>query len=161
MCMNVLQTKRMMCWVPLQDWGVLIRVCTATLKHLRLCFALCVLSAFWAMLHFQFLLRITCGLAWLCCALCCLCCLAVLMPVTLCLVGQGCLATVHVRFHTTRLETQTKESNACASLGMSLLGWVNIIVGNRAPTANWSCERGLNLSVRIRTRKMVNYAREE
>ena len=62
-------------------------------------------------------------------------------------------------FLLTRLETRTKESNACASSwGLNLQCAMNMPDGICAPTANQSIRTGLSLSIFVRTRKMVNYA---
>ena len=62
-------------------------------------------------------------------------------------------------FCLTRLETRTKESNRCASSGVCTpCSLMNVFAGICAPAADWLTDRGLSLSISIRTRKMVNYA---
>ena len=69
------------------------------------------------------------------------------------------LASFDMMLHLTRLETRTKESNACASFCFLTIGGVmKMIVGMCAPTANQLIARGLSLSMFIRTRKVVKYA---
>ena len=75
--------------------------------------------------------------------------------------GTACPCTLLLAkcFCLTRLETRTKESNRCAS------SWVGkpfcvmkVLAGILAPAADRLADRGLSLSISIRTRKMVNYA---
>ena len=59
----------------------------------------------------------------------------------------------------TRLETRTKESNACVSFWViKLCGVLKEIVGMIAPATNQTIVWGLSGSMCVRTRKMVNYA---
>ena len=64
-------------------------------------------------------------------------------------------------FHLPRLETRTKESNMCVSSWVAkLMCTMKILAGKFAPATDHSILRSLNMSMPVRTRKMVNYASE-
>ena len=76
----------------------------------------------------------------------------------LCVMGSQNSKLTRVHVHLTRLETRTKESNACASFLVFLCGATNLRVRMFELTANQSSWSGVSLSMCFRTRKMVNYA---
>ena len=62
-------------------------------------------------------------------------------------------------FCSARLETRTKESNKRASSWVAKpVGAMKVTAGILAPATDQSIERGLSMSISVRTRKMVNYA---
>ena len=64
-------------------------------------------------------------------------------------------------FHSPRLETRTKESNMrVSSWVVKPVCTVKVLAGKFAPATDHSILRSLNMSMPVRTRKMVNYASE-
>ena len=79
----------------------------------------------------------------------------------MCLSNLFVCCSVTTWFHSPRLETRTKESNMrVSSWVVKPVCTVKVLAGKFAPATDHSILRSLNMSMPVRTRKMVNYASE-